>query len=105
MDFSSDYVESPAYFAQLYHSGQLIVVERYSSCKFKLILSISMYATNMPRSAASPSMTLYCLSVNCFISVGFINLFASGQVLANKEIVKVSQLCSYQNGYSSCKDE
>ena len=69
------------------------------SYKFMPILSISMCAAGRPRSIASPSVTPYYLSVGCFISASSANLFASEQVLANMEIVKVNQLCSFRNGH------
>ena len=57
----------------------------------KLILSISMYATDRLGSTTSPFGTPCCLSSGFTISVGSADLSVSGLDPGNREIVKVSQ--------------
>ena len=105
MDSGSDCVVLLKYFKQPYHSGQSSVAKLYFSYMFEPILSTSMCVTDTLRLAASPSETLCCLNCDCSVFVGFEDLSVSELILKNTEIVKVSQSCSYQNGYSGCMGE
>ena len=80
------------------------MAELYSSCMFEPILSTSMCVANKPESTVSLFGTLYCSNCGYSKSVGFANLSASKLVLESMEIVKVSQLYSYQNDCSRCMD-
>ena len=105
MGSSSNCVVLLKCFKQLYHLGLSSVAKLYSSYMFKPILSTSMYVTNMLKSAASPSGTLCCLNCDCSVFVSSINLSVSVLILENTEIVKASQLYSFQNDYSGCMGE